>query len=264
MVKRRLKMAADKDRGRRSSPGSFGSRLLIARRSKNLTQTELGAKLSVTPQSVSQWEKNQARPTYDKLKALAGILNLHVAELLADPPADPAELAVRTTQLTRKIVDVTRTSDVAVKTKSVKSLMPRTLVQIGEIHEFDLKPNMTSLSEVPEFRSWPLPPHLFAHTRSPPDVRIMRCTQDTLAPQFAIGDHVFIDGSANSIVGTRGFYIMSDGFAVLIRQVEPVAQKDGDELSYRLSSPNPEVPAREVKATNLRILGRIIGKVTMY
>lgn len=54
---------------------SFGKTLINLRKSRNLTQEELAAKLYVTRQAVSRWERDEVVPGIDMLKLIAVTLD---------------------------------------------------------------------------------------------------------------------------------------------------------------------------------------------
>lgn len=59
-----------------------GSKIKELRTKSGLTQKELADELHVTYQAVSRWENESAEPSIDVLKALCGILNCSINELL--------------------------------------------------------------------------------------------------------------------------------------------------------------------------------------
>jgi transcriptional regulator with XRE-family HTH domain len=71
------------------------------RRELGLTQQQVGAACGVSHGAVAQWEGSTRRdrgkpnrPTYDRLRDLAGILQLDVAQLISETNPRPAMLAV--------------------------------------------------------------------------------------------------------------------------------------------------------------------------
>ena len=60
--------------------------------SKGLTQSELALLLSVTPQSVSRWEKGQAYPDIETLPLIANIFDVSYDELMGAPHYDIEKL----------------------------------------------------------------------------------------------------------------------------------------------------------------------------
>ena len=64
---------------------NFGETLLDLRKRNGLTQEELAAKLYVTRQAVSRWERGEVTPGIDMLKLIANVLNEPVAHLLDWP-----------------------------------------------------------------------------------------------------------------------------------------------------------------------------------
>lgn len=59
----------------------FGNRLMSLRKSKSLSQEELGNLAGVSRQTVSKWELNQTTPEMDKLIALSNIFLISLDEL---------------------------------------------------------------------------------------------------------------------------------------------------------------------------------------
>ena len=63
----------------------FGETLIDLRKRNGLTQEELAAKLYVTRQAVSRWERGEVTPGIDMLKLIANVLDEPVAHLLDWP-----------------------------------------------------------------------------------------------------------------------------------------------------------------------------------
>ena len=60
----------------------LGRRIAESRRERHFTQDELAARLGVTPQALSKWERSQSLPDIALLKELCGILNVSADYLL--------------------------------------------------------------------------------------------------------------------------------------------------------------------------------------
>lgn len=52
---------------------AFAEKLIAIRRDNNLTQEQLAAKLFVTRQAVSRWERGEVTPGIDMMKLIAAI-----------------------------------------------------------------------------------------------------------------------------------------------------------------------------------------------
>lgn len=63
----------------------FKDVLVDARRSRNLTQEQLAAKLYVTRQAVSRWERGEVVPGIDMIKLIAMVLDVPITDLLDMP-----------------------------------------------------------------------------------------------------------------------------------------------------------------------------------
>ncbi|MBR5635774.1 MAG: helix-turn-helix transcriptional regulator [Pseudobutyrivibrio sp.] len=61
---------------------TFGKFIVECRKENNLTQAELGKKLSVTAKAVSRWERGLGFPDINTLEPLAEALNVSVHELM--------------------------------------------------------------------------------------------------------------------------------------------------------------------------------------
>ena len=60
----------------------LGENILTYRKKSGLSQEELGEKVNVTRQTISNWELGETSPNSDQLKALSQALNVSVDELL--------------------------------------------------------------------------------------------------------------------------------------------------------------------------------------
>jgi len=59
----------------------FGEKIKELRQSRNMTQSELGRALGVTPQSVSKWEQNTTSPDLALLPVIAQYFGISMDEL---------------------------------------------------------------------------------------------------------------------------------------------------------------------------------------
>lgn len=60
----------------------FGKNLASIRKSRQLTQLELANLLDVQPRMVGRWEQGKAKPQFDYIIQLAGILEVSLDHLL--------------------------------------------------------------------------------------------------------------------------------------------------------------------------------------
>ncbi len=60
----------------------LGENILKLRKSKGLSQEQLGEKIDVTRQTISNWELGETSPNPDQLKLLSKALNISIDELL--------------------------------------------------------------------------------------------------------------------------------------------------------------------------------------
>jgi len=70
---------------------TIGEKITSLRKEKNMTQSELGDALCVSPQAVSKWERDQAQPDIDTLVRMATLFGVSMDELLKGTPAPAKE-----------------------------------------------------------------------------------------------------------------------------------------------------------------------------
>ena len=63
---------------------NFNEKLISLRKSKGLSQEELGAELNVSRQTVSKWESCQSYPDFQRLVLLSDFFGLTLDELVKD------------------------------------------------------------------------------------------------------------------------------------------------------------------------------------
>jgi transcriptional regulator with XRE-family HTH domain len=82
---------------------SLGERIAFARRWAKKTQADVAAALNITPQAVSGWERNEARPELDKMAELAALVGAQLDWLIGhagrEPPSGTPPLQVLRTIL---------------------------------------------------------------------------------------------------------------------------------------------------------------------
>ncbi len=63
---------------------TLGKNILCLRKKKGLSQEELGEKINVTRQTISNWELDSTAPNPEQLKQLSKVLNISVDELIGN------------------------------------------------------------------------------------------------------------------------------------------------------------------------------------
>lgn len=63
---------------------NFNEKLITLRKSKGLSQEELGAELQVSRQTISKWESCQSYPDFQRLVLLSDYFGLSLDELVKD------------------------------------------------------------------------------------------------------------------------------------------------------------------------------------
>lgn len=68
---------------------SFGGNLLALRKSKNISQEEIGRQINVSRQTISKWELDETTPEMEKLILLSEIFNVSIDELIKGQNPQP-------------------------------------------------------------------------------------------------------------------------------------------------------------------------------
>lgn len=72
----------------------LGRRIAAARRKRRMTQNELAARINVSRQSISHWEKGISTPDFEVLCRLIRVLSMDISDLLG-APHDPSQTSRR-------------------------------------------------------------------------------------------------------------------------------------------------------------------------
>jgi transcriptional regulator with XRE-family HTH domain len=261
---------------------------------KGLSQAAVGEHFNISYRSVSQWELGQTRPAEDRIRSLCALYGVSASWL-----ENPVSMAIETKGITGEMnaqeagdqamaygsalaqdqqnqpdlatVDRPGRPDIFVSYRSnpdnpeggPELTAGPDIVIIKEIHEQHWKPSTRDLRTLPVTREWFLPRALLVNTVDPNSVRIMRITQDVVAPLIQVGEYVFLDCSVTELAGTSWLYVMTDGLTNFMRRAETTHDDDGEPV-YMLKAENPGTTARKVKPPNLRVLGRVIGTVRIF
>ena len=86
----------------------FGEKLIKLRKKEGLSQEQLGERLDVTRQTISNWELGETSPTADQLKQISKLFNVSIDELLDNDInniiIDKVSNTEKTTKLILKII----------------------------------------------------------------------------------------------------------------------------------------------------------------
>jgi|GEM_PF-3855726 len=82
----------------------ISEKIAIARKSKNMTQTDLARQVNITPQMVSKWERGESLPDVVMLGKLAEILGVNVSYFFCDENT-PQETKTAKTKTRAKLND---------------------------------------------------------------------------------------------------------------------------------------------------------------
>ena len=84
----------------------LGENILKLRKKNGLSQEQLGEKINVTRQTISNWELGETAPNPEQLKLLSQSLNISIDELLDNNV---------TTNIKEKIINIEKTTNLGIK-----------------------------------------------------------------------------------------------------------------------------------------------------
>ena len=92
---------------------TLGQNILNARKKNGLSQEQLGEKVDVTRQTISNWELDETAPNPEQLKTLSKVLNISVDDLIGN---DVQNIVLSKVKITEK------------QTKSIKKVLKGILI----------------------------------------------------------------------------------------------------------------------------------------
>lgn len=205
---------------------SLGKQIRDARKAKGLSQERVADALSVKPQAVSQWERNESRPTTDNFIALTNLLGL-----LPSPTFSEQErrISPNNMQIVRRVPLVNR-------------------VAAGnwtEVVARDLLPPDTIYFEI----SW----------KPRGDVFALEIDGESMLPDFTPGDVIIVDTGLEPLPGDCVVAALDQEQEATFKKYRSRGEDDNGEPIIELVPLNPDYPILTISA---RRPGRIVG--TMY
>lgn len=111
----------------------IGNKIRTSRQNAGITQYELAEKLHVTPQAVSNWERNERLPGFDMVPDLTEALGITYKELLGDGTLLNFYSAEQKVRLLRKCIDHASVAN------KLCSMLDRWAQEDCRIHELENK-----------------------------------------------------------------------------------------------------------------------------
>ncbi|WP_052026844.1 S24 family peptidase [Rhodovulum sp. PH10] len=119
-----------------------------------------------------------------------------------------------------------------------------------------------SFAAVPVVDTWKIPANViqrrFHGTVS--SLHIVECMGDSMEPRIHDGDFVFID-TAHRTPSPPGIFALFDGLGQTLKRLEVIP--DTDPIRVRIIPNNPQYTSYEELLSNVKIIGRYVGRLTM-
>ena len=193
---------------------TIGNRIAQARTAAGLNQSELAARIGVTPQSVQHWEHDRTAPRGKRVEALSKILNVTPEWITFGSPSDGDSQAAEVIYTYEPSFDI---------------------VQIP-FFDIELAAGMGSYSDMEEVSE-----HvsiskeiLNQHGLSQEQVAAVRVTGDSMMPRLLSGDTILVDTS-DKIPRDRQVYAIAVEDDLKVKRL--IRKMDGN---WIISSDNPD------------------------
>ncbi len=107
---------------------------------------------------------------------------------------------------------------------------------------------------------WHIPADLLTErTTTPPDkIKTFKVLENTMAPQFRLGDNVIVDLS-DQTPSPPGTFIITDGYGHLIRQCELMTGSEPPKV--QISASQKDFQSQILEFGEFHIIGRVIAKL---
>lgn len=231
---------------------TIGHRIAEARIAAALNQSQLAAKLDVSPQSVQQWEGDKTTPRRNRIKALAMLLSVSPEWILFGENASTAHHD-NSTDKVAEVIAAYQVTDVVTSGKisdivSVPVLDTATAVNKGAQIDMDAVGSHVILGKE----------LLDQYNLTEENSVALKASTNEMAPRIQHGDTVLIDLS-DTQPRDGGIYAITVSWEIKLKRL--IAQIDG---RWIITCDNTNIPGfREETLTHddltkLNILGRVV------
>ena len=112
---------------------------------------------------------------------------------------------------------------------------------------------------VHEKARWHLPEAMVRHEgdATPEALRILKVRGNSMEPELREGDRLVVD-TARTVPAAGELFVLWDGTGLVVKRIEALTA-DG---TLRLASAHPDYPACERPADEVRVVGKVLWKVT--
>lgn len=163
--------------------GIIGGIIRRARRALDMTQQELADRLSISVQSVSQWENGRTKPDEGRFSQLAGILNVDAKEF---------EIGDQ---------DKIDESSFAIPTSLAKNLLDRYAIPIDDlVYPFEEIPGLIGYGDLREGSR-------IAKFSGKGRLYLYQVMDNSFDPELRRGDELILDSLAVMHIGSFGLFV---------------------------------------------------------
>lgn len=238
----------------------IGQRIAKARARRGLSQSALAAKLGITRGAVSQWEKGETEPKPENLRKIADITGASY-EWLAIDRGRGASLV--------DTFDPDEQEGVR-PAPPFPDAIPQAAAVMGggylgaPFFQVEQDASTGELITVDAVRDWwRIPPEVLSRDSrtNPRSVAIFPMAGDSMEPTILRTDHVVIDTSRRRLE-PDGIWAIDYGLGVTLKRLILRRTRGGDR--FVIKSDNQNYPDEEYSPDEVTIVGRYVGRFTVY
>jgi transcriptional regulator with XRE-family HTH domain len=243
---------------------AFASVLKKARKAAGLTQAQLGAKLGVTSQAVSQWERSETMPEAGKFGEIADALTVSTDRLLRSK-GDDTQLLTKLAKMAGGLRSVESDDPAAVirPTTGILEIDIRAGMGGGGVTDREVRHDGHYADPVKE-ESWSFPSSFMREElRAPANRIIIVETQgDSMIPTISPGERLVVD-AGHKLPTPDGIYALRDRYgAIVVKRLQTLRR--GNPPRLMIISDNESHHDEEVGADEIEIVGRVICGLKRY
>lgn len=260
--------------------GTLGSVLRDARRRKRLVLRNVAHAVGVSISAVGQWERDEDQPSTDNLRKACAFLEIDPGEALIGRLKEAPHFVLRgdkphieSSQVANDDYHVEPDfppdpdEELAARKKARRQLEPGELVEVdvvGGLGPGGFAPEIVIDGQVVDNlrATWRVPQD-FLHTELRAreiDVEIFPVEGDSMIPTLTAGDRVLINRRQNQL-SQDGLYAITGPTGVQVKRLQYV-QGTEDPVMVEVISDNPQHSKREVPMEQIRIIGRVICRIS--
>jgi phage repressor protein C with HTH and peptisase S24 domain len=247
---------------------TLAKRLQFARKEfTEYNQREVADRIGVSPQAVSQWERGEDTPTLPNLTKLAAILDCPLSWLVTGELEHVSSEEIAAGLPGREQRENNGKSSLENYKSGVPGAVPEVDAragagsgQVGDHEIVTLQRGETYVGHR-VISDWVFPSAFLRHELhvQPGGIMVLEVVGDSMSPTLETGDRVIVDTS-HSRPTPDGIYVIEEGDGPMVKRLQLIRRSEPAEV--RIISDNPRHEPYTLRLDDIRIIGRVSGRVS--